>query len=163
MRSRPAAFNKSTDIATIAATRDSWKALYKANADKAVGEANGRVEKGEILIPRRDGGASRALVYKPSDPDTDPRPLLVLIHGGGFCFGSPEMEGRTCTAAVDRFGCVALSLSYRLAPENKFPTASEDCWDALVWVSSQVILSLDTYNALTCLVIDYKERKHTRC
>ncbi|KAH6870990.1 Alpha/Beta hydrolase protein [Thelonectria olida] len=123
-----------TDIATIAATRDPWKALYKANADKAVEEANGRVEKGEILIPRRDGGTSRALVYKPSDPDTEPRPLLVLIHGGGFCFGSPEMEGGTCVSAVDRFGCVS-QLVLPFGSREQVSTASEDCWDALVWIT----------------------------
>ncbi|KAM6527604.1 hypothetical protein FALCPG4_008659 [Fusarium falciforme] len=136
LRIRPAAFKKSTDIATIAATREDWKPLYKAGADKALEEVDGRVEQDEIYIPRRDGGTSRALVYKPSGPTTTPRPLLVMIHGGGFCFGSPEMEGRTCIQAVNAYGCVALSLSYRLAPENKFPAASDDCWDTLVWIAS---------------------------
>jgi acetyl esterase len=45
------------------------------------------------------------------------------------------MEARNCINAVQLYGMVALSVEYRLAPEAKFPTAVEDAWDAVRWVS----------------------------
>jgi acetyl esterase len=34
-------------------------------------------------------------------------------------------------------GCAVISLDYRLAPAHKFPTASNDAWDALQFVAKQ--------------------------
>ncbi|KAE9582263.1 hypothetical protein CGMCC3_g1416 [Colletotrichum fructicola] len=139
-----AAFKKETRIDRIVATRDVWAPLYKKVADGSLKEHMDMVTCEELQLPRRDGGTSRTLLYKPSHA-TSSKPLLILIHGGGFCYGSPEMEGPNCVRAVAAYGCVALSLSYRLAPEHKFPTASNDCWDAVKWVlenSAQVGVDL---------------------
>lgn len=133
------AFKKTPDVNAVVSTRDAWYPKYKAFADAALSESSGLANCEEIQIPRRDGGTQRALVYRPHNVAAGSRPLLVLIHGGGFCYGCPEMEGATCVKAVQAYGCVAVSLSYRLAPEHKFPVATDDCWDALKWVS---ILSL---------------------
>lgn len=65
---------------------------------------------------------------------TDLRPLVIFIHGGGFVYGSPEMETQSAVGVVQAYGCIAICLSYRLAPEHKFPTATDDCWDAFKWV-----------------------------
>ena len=132
-------FAKDTSIANIVATRNSWIPLYKAAADRTLAATDGTVLREEIWIPRRDGNTMRALLYKPAGHSTskqaiESKPLLVLVHGGGFCFGSPEMEGPNCIRAVQAYNCVALSLSYRLAPEHQFPSATDDCWDALQWV-----------------------------
>ncbi|VUC36290.1 unnamed protein product [Clonostachys rosea] len=129
------AFKKTPDLKEVVSTREAWNPKYKAFADKVLASTSGSVTLKEIQIPRRDGGTQRALVYEPSTVDGNSRPLLVLIHGGGFCYGSPEMEGASCVKAAERYGCVAISLSYRLAPEHKFPTATDDCWDALKWLS----------------------------
>ncbi|CAK7217048.1 hypothetical protein SCUCBS95973_003019 [Sporothrix curviconia] len=129
------AFAKSTDIDAVVSTRALWAPKYKAVADRALEATGGKVTSKEIAIPLRDGNNARALVYQPSDFSEDVlRPLVVLIHGGGFCFGTPEMEGGNCSRVVEAYGCVAISLSYRLAPEHKFPTATDDCWDELKWV-----------------------------
>ncbi|GAB7333651.1 hypothetical protein MBLNU13_g05209t2 [Cladosporium sp. NU13] len=61
-------------------------------------------------------------------------PLVILIHGGGFMIGNAEMETPICVEAVRKYGCVAISLEYRLSPEARFPVAYEDCWDAIIWV-----------------------------
>ena len=129
------AFHKTPDIDTVVSTREEWYPKYKAFADKSLEASNGLVTVREIQIPRRDGVMQRALLYQPSNLTDKPRPLLVMIHGGGFCFGCPEMEAGTCIGAARNYGCVAISLSYRLAPEHKFPSATDDCWDALQWVS----------------------------
>ncbi|MET0419736.1 MAG: alpha/beta hydrolase [Actinoplanes sp.] len=53
-------------------------------------------------------------------------PVLVYLHGGGWCYGSIETVVRMCRLIADRSGCAVLSVGYRLAPEHAFPAALED-------------------------------------
>jgi acetyl esterase/lipase len=59
--------------------------------------------------------------------DAAPGRTLLYLHGGGFVFGSPathrELVARLCRAAA----AAAWVPEYRLAPENPFPAAIEDC------------------------------------
>ncbi|TPX07940.1 uncharacterized protein E0L32_010395 [Thyridium curvatum] len=126
---------KRPDISSVVATRAAWAPVFKDFAEAAVARSNGSVTSTDIDIPRRDGGSCRALLYKPEDGKDGGRPLVVFIHGGGFVYGLPEMEAGLAVAAVQEYQCVALCLSYRLAPEHKFPTATDDCWDALKWIT----------------------------
>jgi acetyl esterase len=66
-------------------------------------------------------------------PDTI-RGVVLDIHGGGWIQGSPEYDAqfndelaRTCKVAV-------VSVDYRLAPENPFPSCIEDCKAAAKWL-----------------------------
>ena len=70
-------------------------------------------------------------------PDGDgPFPMLVWIHGGGMVVGTIE----TCDAACRRIclgaGCVVISPGYRLAPEDPFPAAPEDCFATVSWATN---------------------------
>ncbi|GME42209.1 putative lipase 2 protein [Neofusicoccum parvum] len=93
------------------------------------------VHKTVIKIPVSDGAEIDAWLYQPESAPTGGSPLVVLYHGGGWCAGGPEMEEPLCVKAVQNFGAVALSVDYRLAPENPFPTGVTDCCDALAWIS----------------------------
>jgi len=53
-------------------------------------------------------------------------PVLVYLHGGGWCYGSVATVDRVCRRIADRSGCAVLSVEYRLAPEHVFPAALED-------------------------------------
>ena len=53
-------------------------------------------------------------------------PVLVYLHGGGWCYGSIETVDRFCRRVADRSGCAVLSVDYRLAPEHPFPAALLD-------------------------------------
>lgn len=128
-------FPKNKDLSTIPDTRSLWNPIFRVDANIALDAADGQVTEKEILIPVRDGHQVRALVYQPQQMPSGGSPLVILIHGGGFCLGNSEMESPACIGATQTYGCVSLSLEYRLAPENKFPTAYEDCWDAMKWVS----------------------------
>lgn len=99
----------------------------------------------EISIPIRNESSVRALVFSPRAPESEPRPLVVLMHGGGFLFGTAEMEAAACIAVTSTYGCVSMSIEYRLSPEVKFPVAYEDCWDALQWVRSHVFQTICPY------------------
>ncbi|MET8148252.1 alpha/beta hydrolase [Actinoplanes sp. NPDC049668] len=61
-------------------------------------------------------------------------PVLVYVHGGGWCYGSIETFDRLCRRIADRSGCAVLSVGYRLAPEHVFPAALDDIETVLAWV-----------------------------
>lgn len=85
-----------------------------------------RVE--DFTLPARDGHALPARLYAPTDGVL---PVLMFFHGGGFTVGSIATHDILCRVLSEKSGCAVVSLDYRLAPEHKFPTASNDAWDAL--------------------------------
>jgi len=85
-----------------------------------------RVE--DFTLPARDGHALPARLYAPSNAVL---PVLMFFHGGGFTVGSIATHDILCRVLSQKSGCAVVSLDYRLAPEHKFPTASNDAWDAL--------------------------------
>ncbi|OQU98608.1 hypothetical protein CLAIMM_04365 [Cladophialophora immunda] len=101
----------------------------------ALGPAPAEVAQSEIQYPARDGTMIRAKLFQPKVPSKDGSPLIVFFHSGGFCVGSPEGEELSCRNFVQAFGAVAVSVSYRLAPEFTFPHAINDGWDALKWIT----------------------------
>lgn len=64
-------------------------------------------------------------------------PVLVYMHGGGWCYGSIETVDRFCRRVADRSGCAVLSVGYRLAPEHVFPAALEDVETVLAYVRKE--------------------------
>ncbi|KAJ4371066.1 hypothetical protein N0V86_008761 [Didymella sp. IMI 355093] len=88
------------------------------------------VEKKEVQIPARDAASLRAVVYRPES--TQPGPLAVYFHGGGWTFGWPE-SWEHGFAVLTKMGITCVGVAYRLAPENVFPTAVQDTCDSLKW------------------------------
>lgn len=103
---------------------------------KLLGDPPAEVKQSETHYTTRDGTKMRARLYQPANPPSPGSALVMMIHGGGFCIGSPEGEEQTCRNLVQAFGAVCVSVSYRLAPEFKFPHAPNDCWDALKWAAA---------------------------
>jgi acetyl esterase len=77
------------------------------------------------------GGELPLRIYTPAG--TAPFAALVYFHGGGWVVGSIETHETLCCALANKAGCVVVSVDYRLAPENKFPAALEDCYAATEW------------------------------
>ncbi|MGJ5203810.1 alpha/beta hydrolase [Bradyrhizobium sp. HKCCYLR20261] len=92
----------------------------------------------ELRLPTRDGAVIDARLYAPRRPDVaDPMPVLLYMHGGGFVVGSLESHQPLCRGLAQDSGAAVLSIAYRLAPEHRFPTAFEDCVDALGWIGRE--------------------------
>lgn len=92
--------------------------------------------KEEIQIPTRDGQSLRAITYRPES--AEPGPLLLYFHGGGWTFGFPELGETWAYKFVKERGFTVVSVGYRSSPENPFPMAANDAWDAVKWVGFQL-------------------------
>ena len=83
------------------------------------------------LVPV-DGGEIMVRLYVPHGPG--PHPLYVFFHGGGWCMGTLQERDARCRAVSAGARCVVASVDYRMAPENQYPTAPEDCYAAVRWL-----------------------------
>ena len=79
------------------------------------------------------GGPLAIRIYRPTD-DRD-LPVLMSFHGGGFVFGGIDAYNGNARRLAVGAGCCVVTVEYRLAPENKFPAAPEDCYAATKWVA----------------------------
>lgn len=87
----------------------------------------------KIVRQNIDGrhGAISIRLYYPSQQKS--LPLIVFFHGGGWVYGNFDTHNRLCRRVARDTGAIVLAVGYRLAPFKKYPTALEDCYDALLW------------------------------
>ena len=71
-------------------------------------------------------------VHRPRGID-GPLPLVYWIHGGGYVLGSFDMDDTRFDRWCPSFGCIGVSVEYRLAPETPYPGPLEDCYAGLRW------------------------------
>lgn len=65
----------------------------------------------------------------------DPGPVLVFFHGGGFVIGDLDTHASFCAEAARVLDLPVVAVDYRLAPENAWPAAPDDCEAAARWVA----------------------------
>jgi len=100
--------------------------------EPAPGEDVASVEDLEVPGP---AGNVPVRVYRP-DGTTEPAPVVVYFHGGGWVLGSIATHDGSCRALANRTGAVVASVGYRLAPEHPYPAALDDCFAATCWVAA---------------------------
>jgi acetyl esterase len=91
----------------------------------------------EVAIPGPNGDIRSKIIFPASFPEgSNNLPVLIYYHGGGWVIGSPETYvGETCYYANEA-NCIVVVPDYRLAPENPFPAAPQDCYAVLEWVAA---------------------------
>lgn len=82
------------------------------------------------------GGEQPVNIYIPEGDG--PFPVVVYFHGGGFVGGSLAVVDAPARALAVDAGVIVVTASYRLAPENKFPAATDDSIAALTWVAENI-------------------------
>ncbi|KAF3903045.1 hypothetical protein AA313_de0207288 [Arthrobotrys entomopaga] len=93
-------------------------------------------------------GSFKLIFYVPKSyarrsPDSR-YPVFVNFHGGGMSIGSGTDDARWAKDVVQQLEAVIVSVEYRLAPEHAFPTAVQDCADAVLYlVDNAEELALD--------------------
>ncbi|NWB96646.1 alpha/beta hydrolase [Pseudomonas gingeri] len=66
--------------------------------------------------------------YRPtSEPPADGWPCVVYLHGGGWVVGDLDSHDFITAELASRLDAVVIAVDYRLAPEQPFPAAFEDC------------------------------------
>jgi len=82
-----------------------------------------------------DGARIPIRIYTPAGVrKSDPQPVFYYIHGGGFVAGSMDVVEEMCKLVVEKTGCAAVQVGYRLAPENPYPAGVDDCYAVLQWI-----------------------------
>src|SRR5579859_4062117 len=124
--------------------RDQVPNLYTLSIEEAreqdlkstVGGAGKSVPVGGVADRQIPGpaGPLTVRVYQPEG--SGPWPVLVYYFGGGWSLGTLDTSDDVCRRLTSLTPCVTVSVSYRLAPENKFPAAVEDCYAATAWVAA---------------------------
>ena len=69
--------------------------------------------------------------------------LILFFHGGGWVYGNFDTHDRLCRRVARDTESIVLAVDYRLAPFSKYPTALEDCYDALLWAMDNIATSID--------------------
>jgi acetyl esterase len=84
----------------------------------------------EMSIPG-PAGPIPARHYRPAT--SDPAPLVVFYHGGGWAIGDLDTHDPLCRLTCRDAGVHVLSIDYRLAPEHPAPAAIDDAYAAFKW------------------------------
>lgn len=127
-----------TPIQTLSAQEARTKPSFKDAVNSLLSKNNitlpaTGVTKTERMIPGYNNVPIRIVVYTPSGVASS-APVIVYMHGGGWVIASPEVYEYSTLALAKNTGAIVVSVDYRLAPENKFPTAHEDSYAAYKWV-----------------------------
>jgi acetyl esterase len=80
------------------------------------------------------GGPVPVRVYRPAAASAV-APGVLYFHGGGFMKGDLDSSDTVAWGLAQETGAVVVSVDYRLAPENTYPAAFDDCFSALADVA----------------------------
>ncbi len=83
----------------------------------------------EISISGPDGEISLRVIA-PAKPDG----VYLHFHGGGWVLGAPDEQDPRLERIVGNCNLACVSVDYRLAPENPYPAAPDDCEAAALWL-----------------------------
>ncbi len=94
----------------------------------------------QIGVPSRHGPV-RCLVYRPH-PDAPlaangaTPPVHIEVHGGGFVARDPEQDAHIASFICSEVGAVVVSVDYDVAPQARYPTAEQECYDVAEWIAT---------------------------
>jgi acetyl esterase/lipase len=82
-----------------------------------------------------DGVPCEWIIPKDSLTDT----VLLYLHGGGFVFGLTPLHLQLGAYLARKTGMRILMVDYRLAPDDPYPAALDDCESAYRWLLKEEI------------------------
>lgn len=80
----------------------------------------------DVTIERREIAGVPVQIVSPAGRPIDPSRILVNLHGGGFLWGSGPGALVESIPIAARSGMTVVAVDYRMAPEARWPAASED-------------------------------------
>lgn len=112
-------------------TDESLPGIREALATLPAPEVSDAVVRTDHVVDEATGVVLR--VHRPAGM-TGALPCVYWMHGGGLVLGSYAGEDARFDRWCQVFGCVGVSVEYRLAPETPYPGPLEDCYAGLRWV-----------------------------
>lgn len=123
------------------------------------------------LTPLGDEPGFKILHILPEElVDTENRPTLIYMHGGGMTAGSTR---QLSLQIANTLRVQIFSIDYRLSPENPFPAPVDDCVNATRWVLNQHVNNPEKFKIgkfgifgdssggclaiATCFAVDYEK------
>ncbi|MFT2017554.1 alpha/beta hydrolase [Streptomyces sp. 796.1] len=91
------------------------------------------VEFEHVRVPGPAGAPEVELTVLRPRGEVRDAPGIYSIHGGGMVLGNRFFGAAGLVEDVVRYGAVAVTVEYRLAPEHPAPAAVEDCYAGLLW------------------------------
>jgi acetyl esterase/lipase len=92
----------------------------------------------QVRFRRADGQVRGEWVEAPGVATRDTS-VILYVHGGAFVAGSTRSHRGLVAELSKRTGRSCFSVSYRLAPEHRFPAAADDVLRAYAWLLAQEI------------------------
>jgi acetyl esterase/lipase len=84
---------------------------------------------------------NRLDIFTPASGFEPSRPVLIFVHGGGFIAGDKQMPGTPFYENIGQWavrnGCNAVNITYRLAPQNQWPSGIEDLHKVIRFIDEQ--------------------------
>ena len=119
--------------------------LYDLGPDEGR-KAVDSVQEGDVPVPDADaeelsisGGPSGKVsirVFRPAGA-RGPLPVVLYLHGAGWVFGNAHTHDRLVRELTVRAHAATVFVNYSLSPEAKYPTAIEETYAALLWISKE--------------------------
>lgn len=120
-------------LQSLSPTLQHTQALAVRTAMQGDARALQQIRKSRNVAPTLPEGV-RAITLSPTmtlfqstQPTQGLRPVLLYLHGGGWCFGSINSCTRFCAAVAKAANICVVALNYRLAPEHPYPAPLDDC------------------------------------
>ncbi|KKY36380.1 putative alpha beta hydrolase fold-3 domain-containing protein [Diaporthe ampelina] len=126
----------SDEAEELAQGREWMRDFAEAGMDQ-LGPCPPHLVESTVEIPLQDGTSSRTVITRPASPapNREGYPLVVLLFGGGWSGGMPEMMLAPARGFAALLGAVVACPSYKVAPEDPFPAPMQSAWEAVAWLS----------------------------
>lgn len=105
------------------------------------------VQAGEIFKPEADiqdltvsggpGGEVKVRIVRPIGSASTSLPVILYIHGAGWVFGNSHTHDRLIRELAVGSEAAVVFPEYSLSPEVKYPTAIEEIYAVLEWISQE--------------------------
>lgn len=91
-----------------------------------------RTSIGNVRVSEHALSNARVRVYRTATQSSGA--ALLWVHGGGMVIGSARMDDGLCARYARDLQLLVVAVDYRLAPEQPFPAALDDCFEAWQWL-----------------------------
>ncbi|MGW0202187.1 alpha/beta hydrolase [Nonomuraea sp. NPDC003201] len=88
----------------------------------------------DLTVPGGPSGEVSIRIFRPAGAQGT-LPVILYIHGAGWVFGNAHTHDRLVRELTVRAQAATVFVNYSLSPEARYPTAIEEIYAALQWIS----------------------------